>query len=70
MDRSNTLAQPANDAGNGAPAARKARQPGRSRRLTRWQRLLGALVASAVLMSGVNALLQVARLVVEWKAGR
>lgn len=67
MDRPDPLART-----NGQPASGP--RPVRVRlltasrvRLTRGQRVLAILTAAAILMSGFNALLQAARLFVEWR---
>lgn len=71
MDRRNTLVSTADDRENKTPTADKVEQLGRDERhLARNARLLAALVTAAVLVSGLNALLQVARVFIEWKAGR
>lgn len=68
MNRPDPLAQTSEQTSPSGPRSARVRLLAASRvRLTRGQRVLAVLTTAAILMSGFNALLQAARLLVEWR---
>lgn len=71
MARPNTLNPADTKQGNRTPTAYRVKQSeSAGRRVARGSWLVAALVTVAVLVSGVNAVVQVARVLIELKAGQ